>query len=201
MSFVSPRGSRHWRVVSALVTLGLVALLVTGCGGSGSSGKVPGADSLTQVSAGSIAPGAVIPAPAGSDVVITITGGSATNAGKELRLSLAQLESMRTVTATVYEPFLKRNVTFQGVPLQDLLDIAGAPGDFTEIDSAAYNEYAVTLPATILRHAGVLLATRADGETIPLDKGGPTRVVFTDTHPDTKNESLWIWSTKVLALR
>ena len=183
------------------MTLGLVALLVAGCGGSGSSGQVPGADSLTQVSVGSIAPGDVILAPASGDVILTITGGSATNAGKELRLSLAQLESMRTVTATVYEPFLKRNVTFAGVPLQDLLDIAGVPGGFSKIDSAAYNEYAVTLPATILRHAGVLLATRADGETIPLDKGGPTRVVFTDTHPDTKNESLWIWSTKVLALR
>lgn len=87
------------------------------------------------------------------------------------------------------------------MPLQDLLDVAGAPRDFTAIDSAAYNEYAVTLPATILRHAGVVLATRADGETIPLDKGGPTRIVFTDSHPDAKNESLWIWSTKVLALR
>lgn len=112
MSFVSLPGSRHRRAVIALGALSLVALVVAGCGGSTSSGKVPGADSLTQVSVGTIAPGAVIPAPAGSDVILTITGGSATNAGKELRLSLAQLESMRTVTTTVYEPFLKRNVTF-----------------------------------------------------------------------------------------
>ncbi len=201
MSCVPFCGSGYRRAVSALVALGLVALLAVGCGGSKSSAKVPGAAALTQVARGTIAPGAVIPAPASGDVILTITGGSATNAGKELRLSLAQLDAMRTVTATVYEPFLKRNVTFRGVPLQDLLDVAGAPRGFTEIDSAAYNEYAVTLPATILRHAGVLLATRADGEKIPLDKGGPTRVVFTDNHPDTTNESLWIWSTKVLALR
>lgn len=132
---------------------------------------------------------------------LLVAGFGASNAADGLQLSIAQLEQLRTVKAEVYEPFLKRNVVFQGVELQGLMDIASLPEGTEQVDSVAYHEYAVTLPASILKHSGVILATRADGELIPLDKGGPTRIVFTDDHPDTKNESLWIWSTKTLTLK
>lgn len=185
-----------------LLALAVIALAVAGCGGSKKSGSAATpSKAISEVAAGTLKAGDTVPVPAPADVALTITGGTAKDTGGTLALSIAQLESMRTVEATVYEPFLKRNVTFRGVPLQDLLDLAGVPDGFSKIDSVAYNEYAVTLPATILRHQGVVLATRADGKLIPLDKGGPSRIVFTDDHPDTKNESLWIWSTKTMALR
>lgn len=199
---------RHAAALPLLIALAVLALVVAGCGSDGGGDSNATASTttalnsaFTEISPGTLVAGDEVPAPAEDDVVLTLTGVGTTNADGELRLSITQLESMRTVEATLYEPFLKRDVTFRGVLLDDLLAIAAPPEGWKAIDSVAYNEYAVTLPSSITRHQGVLLATRADGELIPIDKGGPSRIVFTEDHPDVKNESLWIWSTRSMAFR
>lgn len=203
MALRTPLSRRLVRALAPVALLAVVGLAVAGCGGSSSSTSDKGEASpaITEVSAGTITSAGQLELPAKGGTVITLAGFGATNAADGLQLSIAQLEQMRTVKATVYEPFLKRNVEFQGVELQDLLDLAELPVGTKKIDSVAYNEYAVTLPTSILDHSGVILATRADGQLIPLDKGGPTRIVFTDDHPDTENQSLWIWSTKTLTVK
>jgi hypothetical protein len=197
---------RRAAALPLLLVLAVLALVVAGCGSGGGSeptGAPKGTptSAVTEIAPGTLVAGDEVSAPAEDDVVLTLTGVGTTNADGELRLSIAQLESMRTVEATLYEPFLKRDVTFRGVLLEDLLAIAAPPEGWEAIDSVAYNEYAVTLPSSITRHQGALLATRADGQLIPIDKGGPSRIVFTEDHPDVKNESLWIWSTRSMAFR
>ena len=68
------------------------------------------------------------------------------------------------------------------------------------LHTLALDEYAVDLPMSITDVEGAILATRADGALITLDQGGPTRVVRTDSHPQARDESLWIWSLKSLSV-
>jgi hypothetical protein len=188
------------RAMLAGTALAIVALTASACGGS-TEPAAEAADGVTEVAAGSLTAGDAVPAPAAADVVLSITGGATSNVGSELRLTLADLASMHTVEADVYEPFLKRRVRFRGVPLADVLALAGAPDGATALDTVALNEYAVTLPLDVLRHPGAIVATQADGAAIPVDDGGPTRVIFTDDHPDTRDESLWIWSLATVRIR
>ncbi|WP_336921079.1 molybdopterin-dependent oxidoreductase [Aquipuribacter sp. SD81] len=171
---------------AALLAVPLLLLPLAACGEDAAA-------AVTTVSAGSVSTVDDVPAPDEDDVVLTFTGG-ATNTDGELRLSLAQLESMPTVEATVHEPFLDEDVVFRGVPLEDVLALVDLPDDVDTVHTVAYNEYAVDLPLSVADTPGAILATRADGEEIALEDGGPTRVVFTDEHPAAGDEALWIWS-------
>lgn len=134
--------------------------------------------------------------PVAADVALTVENAD----GTTVQLSIAQIESLRTVSATLYEPFVKREIAFQGVPLRDFFAFLGIPKSVTTLHSVALNEYAVDLPMSIADADGAILATRADGKLIPVDQGGPTRVVLTDDHPQAKDEALWVWSLKTLSI-
>ena len=186
----------------------LVALpLAVACGSSeadgsaatGTSASPASSGPFTEVTAGTLSD-ETVPVPAEGDVTLVVLGAGRANAAGELRLSLADLERLPMVEAVVFEPFIKRDVVFQGVRLEDLLAFADLP-DSAAIHAVALNDYAVDLPVEVLRREGTLLATRADGRPITLEDGGPTRIVFTDDHPDTGNESLWIWSLASLERR
>jgi DMSO/TMAO reductase YedYZ molybdopterin-dependent catalytic subunit len=45
-----------------------------------------------------------------------------------------------------------------------------------------------------LTDRGILLATKVDGARIPVDEGGPIRLVFPADSTVGKNTDLWIWS-------
>jgi hypothetical protein len=47
----------------------------------------------------------------------------------------------------------------------------------------------------------VLLATKADGATIPIGKGGPIRLVFPPTSAAGRNKDVWIWSIDSMTIR
>ncbi|GIG28366.1 molybdopterin-dependent oxidoreductase [Cellulomonas marina] len=175
------------------------ALLVLCLAGAAVAGLASCSDGTSAqvhaVSAGTVVEVADLTTPAAEDVVLTVEG---TSSGT-VTLSMADLEAMPTVEAEVYEPFLEERVTFRGVALAELLRVVGVPQDATVLHSLALNDYAVDVPLTVADHPGAVLATRADGEPIPLEEGGPTRLVLTDDHPDTRDQSLWIWSIASLA--
>lgn len=135
--------------------------------------------------------------PAAEDVVLTVRGG-ASNSDDGLQLSLEQIESIGTVEVSVYEPFVDEDITFTAVPWETVLELADLPEDVETLHTVAYNEYEVDIPVSVGDSPGAYLATRADGEPIPVADGGPTRVVFTDEHPEHDDESLWIWSIAVI---
>ncbi|HEV3398065.1 MAG TPA: molybdopterin-dependent oxidoreductase [Actinomycetes bacterium] len=161
-------------VVVALVT----ALAVATCG----------------VDDGSLAVGEKIAAPKG-DVVLTVTGDiGAANKGSRLELDLASLEQMRRVRLEAAEPFLKRRVMFEGVLLSDLLAMAGVPDSASKISVTALDDYKVEFKLADVRSSQMLLATRADGKHMPVDRSGPIRIVFPDGSSLGRNPDLWIWS-------
>ncbi|HEV3495787.1 MAG TPA: molybdopterin-dependent oxidoreductase [Actinomycetes bacterium] len=182
-------------VVVALVT----ALAVAACGGGGEEEAAPKAATPSPstpqvVDDGSLAVGEKIAAPKG-EVVLTVTGDiGAANKGSRLELDLASLEQMRRVRLEAAEPFLKRRVMFEGVLLSDLLAMAGVPDSASKISVTALDDYKVEFKLADVRSSQMLLATRADGKHMPVDRSGPIRIVFPDGSSLGRNPDLWIWS-------
>jgi hypothetical protein len=180
-------------VVVALVT----ALAVAACGGkdeAGTQASTPNASTPQVVDDGSLAAGQKISAPQG-EVVLTVTGDIGTaNKGKKLELDLASLEQMRRVRVEAAEPFLKRRVTFEGVLLSDLLAVAGVPSSASKVSMTALDDYKVDFKLDDVRSSQMLLATKADGKHMPVDRSGPIRIVFPDSSSLGRNPDLWIWS-------
>ncbi|HET7518417.1 MAG TPA: molybdopterin-dependent oxidoreductase [Actinomycetes bacterium] len=182
-------------VVVALVT----ALTVAACGGAGKEEAAPGAAAPSAsppqvVDDGTLAAGERISAPEG-EVVLTVTGDiGAANKGRRLELDLASLERMRQVRLEAAEPFLKRRVMFEGVLLSDLLAVAGVPDSASKVSLTALDDYKVQFKVADVRSSQMLLATKADGKHMTVDRSGPIRIVFPDGSSLGRNPDLWIWS-------
>ncbi|HTE68195.1 MAG TPA: molybdopterin-dependent oxidoreductase [Actinomycetes bacterium] len=190
------------RIRLILVAL-VVALAVAACGGK--EDKAPQA-SKTDVSSplvvddGSLAAGEKISAPTG-EVVLTMSGAIGTrNKGRQLQLDLASIEKMRRVRLEAAEPFLKRRVMFEGVLMADLLAVAGVPESASKVSMLALDDYKVDFKLEDVRSSQMLLATKADGKHMPIDRSGPIRIVFPDASSLGRNPDLWIWSVASMKL-
>lgn len=128
--------------------------------------------------------------PAVTKPLVKFTG--LVNDDTPISADLASLDALPQQTVTTYEPFVKENVTFTGVGFADLLDAVDATGDSVTVH--ALDNYERRLDVAVLREPGVLLATREEGQEIPISKGGPVRLIFPDTSDAGADESLWVWS-------
>ena len=185
-----------------LVVVALVAVLaVAACGGkeeAPTQAAAPDPSTPRVVDAGTLAAGGKISLPKG-EVVLTVTGDIGTaNKGKKLELDLASLEKMRQVQVEAAEPFLKRRVTFEGVLLSDLLKVAGVPDSASTVSLTALDDYKVDFKLSDVRSSQMLLATKADGKHMPVDRSGPIRIVFPDSSTLGRNPDLWIWSVATM---
>jgi len=185
-----------------LVVVALVAALaVAACGGkeeAPSQAAAPDPSTPRVVDAGTLAAGEKISLPKG-EVVLPVTGAIATaNKGRKLKLDLASLEKMRQVQVEAAEPFLKRRVTFEGVLLSDLLQVAGVPDSASTVSLTALDDYKVDFKLSDVRSSQMLLATKADGRHMPVDRSGPIRIVFPDSSTLGRNPDLWIWSVATM---
>lgn len=175
------------------VASALVALMACASSPTGSS-----ATKESSIKAGAVA---AIPRPSG-DPVLTISGGiSNHNQGRELVFDLAALERLPSTTLTVYEPFLKKRVTFVGVDMRDLLATAGVESGALKAHFTALDDYKVDLDVDLLERGGILMATKDSGAPIPVDAGGPIRIVFPDGHTTGENSDLWIWSVRTIEVQ
>jgi hypothetical protein len=182
-----------------LAALAMVAALAVAACGGGEKSPTPSA-SAPDVSVplvvddGTLAAGEKIGAPKG-EVVLTVSGAiGARNKGRTLELDLASLEQMRRVRLEAAEPFLKRRVMFEGVLLSDLLAVAEVPDTASTVSLTALDDYKVDFKLADVRSSQMLLATKADGKHMPVDRAGPIRIVFPDSSGLGRNPDLWIWS-------
>ena len=107
---------------------------------------------------------------------------------------MAQLEAVGQLqTVTIYEPFRKTNQTFKAVALKDILTAAGI-SDTQFIDTLALNNYKYDDLAGKFTGSEALIATELDGKQIPIDQGGPIRIIFKDGTPQSTNLDAWNWS-------
>ena len=111
-----------------------------------------------------------------------------------LTYTLSQFESLGTLqTVTIFEPFTKKTQTFKAIALKDVLTAAGIT-DSQYIDTLALNNYKYDDLAGNLTASDALIATELDGQPIPIDQGGPIRLIFKDGTPMSTNLDAWNWS-------
>jgi hypothetical protein len=146
-----------------------------------------------------------VPAPSG-EVVLTIDGKiDQTNSGDSLQFDMSTLESIGLVEYDVDDPFAKKNIVYTGVLLSELLKVAGAAPDATTLTLLALDDYSTDMKISDTDKWPVLVATRADGEYMPVDKNGPLISVFPFSDfaeiDHLTYDALWVWSLSAITVK
>lgn len=176
--------------VCVLCLAGLGAVFVAGK----SNDSNQASSAAAAVERGSIAVGDPIPVPNGK-VVLRVTGVESGNAGAHATaMDFRTLEQMPRVKVRVYEPFLKRDMSFSGVRMSDLLAVIGVSPSAGSIYMHALDDYHVTFTRAQLTASGAVLATRAGAARIAIKDGGPIRIIHTRSGRVADNGDNWIWS-------
>ncbi len=162
-----------------------LALALVGCS--------PAAEPAPEPTDESAYGGFAIDPPAQDEVVLTIEGPTVVD------FTYAELQQLATVEIDILEPFVTEQQSFTGVPLADLLDAAGVP-DGASIETVALNDYHYTDTVSQWTDNGALLAVFRDGELIPMDQGGPIRIVFDEDSPAFEILDAWNWSLRTITV-
>jgi hypothetical protein len=119
---------------------------------------------------------AALPPPQGK-VILKISGSiSNTNSDGTAEFDLPMIEKIGTQSFTTKTPWYKEPVTFLGVPMSKLLDLVGARG--TTLSVLALNDYATDIPISDFTTYPVILATKRDGNYMPVRDKGPLFIVY-----------------------
>jgi hypothetical protein len=188
------------RYAAAITLLGFL----TACGGSPTTETAGPAPAATQALGIVISPvtltfGQSIPLPT-EKPVFTMTGMiSASNRAGALVFDRSTVERLGVHQVRLYEPWNKEDEDFRGVWLQDRIAVAGVKPEAVKLHIVALDDFTVDLTLADIRAGGIMLATRAgDGSMLPIDKGGPTRIVFLNGVKAGANADQWIWSIKAI---
>jgi len=201
-----PTVSRRGRLARALIialTAGLAIAVAGACG----AGARPASVDLPPSSSPSVIrppdPGSGELSTPDDRVLLTVTGRiSPANAQSRLQLDQGDLDRLGLLEVNVYDPWVKQRITVQGTWLVDLIDLARPAPGASSLHLHALDDYQVDLSLADVRARKVFLATRTgEGVPIPIDQGGPTRVVFTDDVAAAFSADQWIWSIDTIDVR
>lgn len=136
-----------------------------------------------------------------SEPILAISGSiSNTNDGEVARFDRAMLEAIGTVKIRTMTPWYEDAVEFEGVPMKALMERVGAQG--TEVTATALNDYRSTIPMQDFTDFNVILATKRDGEELPIRDKGPLFIVYPyDSDPKLANDKYYsrsVWQVKEL---
>ena len=179
---------RHRRLFVGLAALSLV---LTACGQGGQAGSAVIAPE--PVVDAEVYGGFPIDPPGPDEVVLTLVG------QRTVELTMRDLEQLEVTEVTFVEPFVNAEQTFRVVPLVDLFALAGiTPSD--TVDTIALNDYRYRDTAGALVAADALLAVARDGAPIPMDAGGPIRLVFEPSSEYAGFLDAWNWSLRSISV-
>jgi hypothetical protein len=187
------------KISRSLYYLLFLSVLLAACG------KAAPAAVYTTVSEAAVKPGDAVPAPEG-EVVLTMDGKiGQTNADRTLQFDMATLESLGLVQYDVDDPFAKKNIVYTGVLLSELLKVAQVAPDATTLTLTALDDYSTDMKIADANRWPVILATRADGEYMPVDKSGPLISVFPfNDFPEIDHvtyDAQWLWSLSAITVK
>ncbi len=184
-------------VTGAAVLVALVAFLTVGA-----SAPRDGDDTdVETVAAPSLEPGDAIPDATGA-IVLTVSGNLGDATADPVEFDLDTIDRIGLTRFTVYEPFEKRDVTFQGVDLARLMAVIGPAPDAQTLFITALDDFTAEIEISAVEGGGIMLAThQADGSPIGFDRGGPTRLIFDDGASGADDENDWIWALSTIEVR
>jgi hypothetical protein len=181
-------------------TLQLIALAILLLALSSACGAEPQATAgFTTITTATLTPNDQIAQPTGP-VVLSLSGKiGTTNSPGRLDFDMETLEKLGLIEFTVDDPYLKRATTYQGVMLQRVLDLARIPQDATTLHTIALNDYATDVPIKPISKWPVMLATRRDGQRMPVADKGPLEIVFpynSFTIDPAVYDPMWVWQLR-----
>ena len=136
--------------------------------------------------------------------ILTISGGiSEKNAGETAQFDGPMLEKLGMESFTTTTPWFTGPVEFEGVRLDQLMEIVGADG--TEVQAVALNDYKATIPLEDFAKYNVLLALKRDGEYMPVRDKGPLFIVYPyDEYDELQAQTFYsrsVWQVKELIVQ
>ena len=146
---------------------------------------------------------AVPVAPQGRPL-LAITGRiAATNGAGTLSLDRAQLDRLGLLAVSVNDPWAKQRIGAAGrVAARPRRTWPGPTARATSLHMTALDDYQIDLSLADVRSQPIFLATRTgDGAELPVEEGGPTRVVFTDDLAPRFSPDMWIWNIETIEVR
>jgi hypothetical protein len=164
--------------------IGLLAMVLAAC-----TAAPPAVVSPEPIDDGAVYGGFPVDPPAPDEVVLTLEG------RRTVELTMAELDELAVQQVTFVEPFVKVEQTFRVVPLADLLTLAGIDPRDT-VDTIALNDYRYRDSVRALLDADALLAVARDGSSIPMNAGGPVRLVFDRDSGYHDFLDAWNWSLR-----
>lgn len=125
--------------------------------------------------------------PATGKVILTLSGKiGEKNAGNTAVFDLAMLEKLPQQTFTTKTPWDKQPIKFTGPLLRDVLAAAKANG--STIHAMALNDYKTAIPIEDAQKYDMILASRMNGELIPVRTKGPLFIVYPfDSKPELQS--------------
>lgn len=129
-------------------------------------------------------------------VILSIGGDiSFTNAGDEAHFDRPMLEELGLVVLRTETPWTDGKQTFEGVPVERILDAVGANG--TVARAKALNDYVVDIDISFVVAAKAMVAVKTNGVYMGVRDKGPLWIVFPwDQQPEldeefVKSQSVW----------
>lgn len=122
--------------------------------------------------------------------------------GTEVQLSLGDLDALEQVEFSTSTIWTDGPITFSGVPVLSVLAETGGSGETLRM--VALNDYAIEMPIAELETNAPIVATRMDGEPMPVRDKGPFWVVYPyDASPDYATETAYsrsVWQLSRLVV-
>ena len=175
-----------------LVALGSLAVAVGACSSSDNSSDttvVTPEETANPYGAGLVDP----PQPGESILTIDVRG-------TVTEFSIESLQKLPATTVEVFEPFIKIQSSFTGVSLADLFSAVGIKAD-DEVSTQALNEYRYVNAAAKFTGSNGLLAYEQNGKLIPMDLGGPVRLIFPDGTALSDVLDAWNWALSSITVK
>lgn len=123
-------------------------------------------------------------------MTIRLLGAVAEGAPK--RLTVDQIEEMPQMESLIYDPYLKKDIQYNGVCLTRFVETFASPKT-TTVKISAIDEYVVSFDKKDLESEFYLLATRMDGKLMSRATSGPVKIVLKENDSDNLYVQKWIW--------
>lgn len=133
-------------------------------------------------------------------IILSVSGKISSEAPTEY--SIAMLENLPMAEIVTKTPWHDGPVTFEGVPLKDLMSFLGATGE--NVEFIALNDYRVAIPASDFSSHNPILAYRMNGELMSVRNKGPLFVIYPfDDDPELNNETYYarsVWQVRSIVV-
>ena len=108
------------------------------------------------------------------DTILTITGNLAD--GKEINLTLSDIEALGSARIVTTTPWHDGKVTFEGVPMSRLMESVEAHGTTAYV--LALNNYSTEIPLSDFDQFGAIMAYKMDGAYMEVADKGPLFIIY-----------------------